>query len=75
MKLIKKAIKLVANKIKSKEFEEAELICEQTLRVDSDNLDALYLLSIIKNKLSKKEEFKEDLNIVQKVQTIILKNL
>ena len=44
----------MANKIKSKEFEEAELICEQTLRVDSDNLDALYLLSIIKNKLSKK---------------------
>lgn len=59
MKLIKKAIKLVADKIKSKEFEEAELICEQTLRVDSENLDALYLLSIIKNKLSKKEEFKE----------------
>lgn len=59
MKLIKKAIKLAASKIKAKQYEDIELICEQVLKIDSKNLDALYLLSVAKYKLSKKEEFKQ----------------
>jgi len=59
MKLIKKAIKLADDKIKNKAYVEAETICEQIIKVEPKNLDALYLLSISKYKLSKKEEFKE----------------
>lgn len=59
MKLIKKAIKLADLNIKNKNYKEAELICEQILKVNPENLDVLYLLSISKYKLSKKEEFKE----------------
>jgi Flp pilus assembly protein TadD len=59
MKLIKKAIKLADDKIKNKEYNDAELICEQVIKVDPKNLDALYLLSISKYKLQKKQEFKE----------------
>ena len=33
MKLIKKAIKLAADKIGSKQYEDTELICEQVLKV------------------------------------------
>ena len=55
MKLIKKAITLAASKVQEKKYEDIELICEQVLKVDSDNLDALYLLSIAKHKLNKKE--------------------
>jgi len=59
MKLIKKAIKLADGKIKNKQYEDAELICDQIIKVEPKNLDALYLLSIAKYKLSKKKEFKE----------------
>ena len=59
MKLIKKAIKLAADKIGSKQYEDTELICEQVLKVEPDNIDALYLLSIAKNKLLKLEDFQK----------------
>lgn len=62
MKLIKKAITLAASKVQEKKYEDIELICEQVLKVDSDNLDALYLLSIAKHKLNKKEEFENYFN-------------
>lgn len=56
MKLVKKAINLAQVKIKQRQYDDIELICEQVLKVDSNNLDALYLLSIAKNKLNKKED-------------------
>lgn len=57
MKLIKKAINLAASKVQEKKYEDIELICEQVLKIDPDNLDSLYLLSIAKYKLNKKTEF------------------
>jgi tetratricopeptide (TPR) repeat protein len=62
VKLIKKAIALAASKVQEKKYEDIELICEQVLKVDFDNLDALYLLSIAKYKLNKKEEFETYFN-------------
>lgn len=67
MKLIKKAINLISNKIKNKEYKDAELICEQLLKVEPSNLDALYLLSITKEKLSKKEDFQNCFDKIVKI--------
>jgi hypothetical protein len=56
MKLIKKAISAAENKVKNKQYEEAELICEQLMKVDPKNISGLYLLGISKQKLKKSNE-------------------
>ena len=56
MKLIKKAIKVAENKIKNNQYEQAELICEQLIKIDPKNVLGLYLLGVSKQKLKKNNE-------------------
>lgn len=67
MKIIKKALKLAKEKLNKKQYEEAELLCDQIIKVDNENLEALEILSICKYKLSKKEEFKKCLEKIEKL--------
>ena len=53
MELIEKAIFSASNQFKLKCYENTELICDQLLKIDPKNLEALYLSSISKYKLKK----------------------
>lgn len=67
MKLIKKALKLAKEKINKKEYNDAELLCDQVIKIDNKNLEALGILSICKYHLSKKEEFQKCLEEMEKL--------
>lgn len=71
MKLEKKAIKLAEKKIKNKQYDEVEQICEQLLKIQNQSVEALYLLSIAKGKLDKKQEYQ---NCIDKILQISKNN-
>ena len=62
--LIEKAIFLCCSKLSEGKSEEAEVICEQILKVE-ENDAALHLLAEIKNKLNKKQERE---NLLDKIE-------